>query len=760
MGIELPVELADVAARAGVAWPEADEDGMRASATAWREAGNRISRLAAESDGSAGEVLASFTGEAGDAARRNWNAVVAPDGDLAEAVRGCAAAADRLEHAADRIGAAKVGIVRELVDLAKNADAAGTAAAAGHPTALLGLDTAVRGAAATVADLTGTLAGAVRLDSGVDVAAARPPVDADPGAHGGGLLPGLLDPVLTTATNTADAVAPVVTGAVHTVVPVVGVVGEVVETVVETAAGTVAPVVGTVGGVVDEVVRTASDTVVDTAAPVVDTVAPVVAPVVGTTGEVVQHTVDAVVAPVVEPVVESVVEPAAGTAGQVVPGVAGPALDAGHDAVTPLTGVPVQTPASPLPPPADQGFAGPPRHEGATNQSLVSGVRPADLPAAPVQAPAQPPVVPPSAVPPAAPPAPAPGLPQTGVPLAGAASGGPAAGGVAQHQGPQQRSVEPQRTPESQRSERAQPGAPAQQQSAGKGDARSKAADAAAAAAVVVVGMRTQPDADHRGPQRTGQASSVLAAPVSAAAPEPSTTQPVRPAAPLTGEVALFLVHLFPIGRMPVPSHRPARQLPPPREEFDFAAGLRFAPLDHPRADLVAAPVRPRDPVVPGEGLPAHHPVVLALTEGYDPQAGEHERDWDRRFLVRAEPPEYAWPPGELFPEGGYDEGEPEVVAPGAELDRFGTPEGRVLSEAGTPFGLRALPPAALDSGYRRYRVLRPLPVWRTLSAAWFGQAGGGVRYRTTHPVAELVALGHLADVTGTANAIDREQRP
>jgi hypothetical protein len=38
--------------------------------------------------------------------------------------------------------------------------------------------------------------------------------------------------------------------------------------------------------------------------------------------------------------------------------------------------------------------------------------------------------------------------------------------------------------------------------------------------------------------------------------------------------------------------------------------------------------------------------------------------------------------------------------------------------------------------------------VWRAVSAAWFAQPGGGVRYRATHSAQELVALGHLADIT------------
>ncbi|HWO58712.1 MAG TPA: hypothetical protein VNO31_01555, partial [Umezawaea sp.] len=108
MGIQLPPELVEVAAKAGVTWPEADEDKMRESATAWRDAGNRVTGLAGDSDGSATKTLTGLTGATGDAARTHWNGVVAPDGDLNTAAKGCHAAADRLEHGADQIGAAKV----------------------------------------------------------------------------------------------------------------------------------------------------------------------------------------------------------------------------------------------------------------------------------------------------------------------------------------------------------------------------------------------------------------------------------------------------------------------------------------------------------------------------------------------------------------------------------------------------------------------------------------------------------------------------
>jgi hypothetical protein len=82
-----------------------------------------------------------------------------------------------------------------------------------------------------------------------------------------------------------------------------------------------------------------------------------------------------------------------------------------------------------------------------------------------------------------------------------------------------------------------------------------------------------------------------------------------------------------------------------------------------------------------------------------------------------------------------------------------------VFAAAGTPFAQRSLPPAHLEHGYRCYRVLRPVPVWRSVSAAWFAQSGGGVRYRTTHSALELVALGYLADVTGEARESGEAER-
>jgi len=228
----------------------------------------------------------------------------------------------------------------------------------------------------------------------------------------------------------------------------------------------------------------------------------------------------------------------------------------------------------------------------------------------------------------------------------------------------------------------------------------------------------------------------------------------------------LFLLYLFRPGQERLPAREPTRQVPPPRQEFDLAAGLRFAPGAHPMAGLVSsadalAEVRAgRDPVWLPDGLPADSAPVRALAAGHDPLGGQHERDWARRFLVRdamdgpaTEYPahaEYAWPPAEAFPEGACAPGTAEAVVlePGTMIDRFGDPTGVVLAAAGTPFEQRSLPPEYHLRGYHRYEVCRPLPVWRAVSAAWFGQPGGGVRLRTTCPVLDLVALGYLVDIT------------
>ncbi len=916
MGIELPAELVDVAAKAGVSWPEADEDKMREAARAWREAGARMGALTGDADNTAHTALATITGDTANAATRHWSTFVQADtGHLTSTVVGCAAAANRLDHAADQVGAAKVEIVRQLVALAKNSDAATSAAAAGNPNALLGLDAAVRGTAANLANLTNSLVSSVQPHGG-DVGQVRDVVNANPGSRGpldpllgggpsgpagsgllspgqslaagppgpgqagsgllgsGGLLSpvqslvggggpggqagaGLLDPVqnlvgggpagqpgsglLSPVQNlvgggpgqAGSGVLGQVTGAVQGVVhpgatpggPIGGLLNPVTDLVIgvaQTASGVVHGAVETTANTVQGVSDLAQGKGGPIAAAVHGAVDPAAGAVDSAAGAVRPGGEHAAQNPVVQPIAEPVHH------------VAGPGAHAGGahtafdpvlaNAPTPPSGIPASSvqaaSAAVLDLPAQSAAAAPPAAPIAGSPlsgAPVGGGAPAGgggsfggspvggspLSASPVSG---------SALG---------GSPVAAVPPAAAAVPGPRSGPGGAFGGAGQPGSQSGPGSQGGPGQAGQPGNAGQQSAAGP--AKPTPAGAAAAAAAAGQGSPTGPGANPAPGRQSG------ADPVAAAPPESETDLPVDraptdgragptaqtgfvgglvpvpgptggpgqapapgglPPAPDTGGrgpsspapqsgrftgaqvpdheppqqqpgahgprqrterdtvVALFRVHLFPIGHMPVASAGPARQVAPPPQELDYAAGMRFEPDDHPRADLVDLSTC----VEPGERPPARE--APHLLDGYDPLAGQHERDWDRRFLVRpydpnsAQPTEYAWPPGELYPEGGTAPAEAEVLDPGAVLDRFGHPEGRVFSADATPFARRSLPPAHATAGHYRYRVLRPLPVWRAVSAPWFGQPGGGERLRTTQSAADLVALGYLADIS------------
>jgi Tuberculosis necrotizing toxin len=619
MGIELPGELADVAAQAGIQWPQADEEAMRSSAQAWRQAGTKITALAKDADGTANQALSAVSGATGVAAGQHWQTFVAPDtGHLTSTAKGCADAADRLDHAADQVGTAKVRIVAHLVNLAKNTDAANQAAAAGHPTALAGLHTVVRGTASSVAQVNHSLTNSIRLDHAVPVPQVTQPVThAVLGQHG-----------------VAAATGPLV------------------------AAGPLAPVTHGPGHLVDSAAGTG----------------PIKLPPVTNSGP--GHHVDPGPQPVAQPVAQPIGAVLSGHgplhSGELHSGeLHSGELHTGEP--TPPMGATVVQSAAPALATPPSGFAPGPAHTDLPS-----------LPPAQQQQAAQPGFT--SA------PTPAFGTPAPQQPTAMAAPA-PVAAPI------------------------------------------SRAPMAAPAAAPPVQDNRRQDSPAPDNPVGT-----------------PDVSRSARQRNPMRDTVALFLVYLFPIGQLPKASSRPVHQLPPPAEETDFAAGLRFEPHDHPESHLMDTTTVGPAPTHPG--LADTEPEVVALADGHDPLGGEHERDWDRRFLVRPADDdhraEYAWPPGELFPEGGCDTGEPEVLAPDTVIDRFGTADGRVFGEDGTPFAKRSLPPDQLAAGYHRYQVTRDLPVWRTLSAAWFGQPGGGVRYRAGYPAADLVAMGYLTELTGT----------
>jgi len=217
---------------------------------------------------------------------------------------------------------------------------------------------------------------------------------------------------------------------------------------------------------------------------------------------------------------------------------------------------------------------------------------------------------------------------------------------------------------------------------------------------------------------------------------------------------ALALIVGFPLGVSPRPSLRPAKQLPLPRPYVEPRPGLCCAVADHPEHALLPDPVHLALPAAERSSpAAATEPSESGLLKGYDPLGGMHERELERRFVVRgpteSRPGEYAWPPCEVHPEGAADNylRTPRVLAPGIELELLGSARGRVLAAANTPLAQRSVPAEYAERALSRLRVQAPLPVWQVHVAAWFGQPGGGTRYRLTQPVAELIASG----VLGTA---------
>ncbi|MER7013895.1 glycohydrolase toxin TNT-related protein [Saccharopolyspora sp. NPDC000359] len=737
MGIELPAELRDVAARAGARWPEADEDAMRESATAWRDAAKAIEGLAASADGAAQGALRAFDGEAAEAASREWDGFVSDDGVLPSSVQQCQAAADRLEHAAEQIGAAKVQLVRELVSLAKQTDAAEQAAAAGHPQALAVLDSAVQGAAANVAQLHNTLAAAVDPDSGVRVDQALSGLG-DVALNAGA---GLASTVDSAAGGLAEAAGGAVAGVGETAGGAVAGVGQV-------AGDAVAGVSESAGGAVEGVGRVAGGTVggvAEVAGGAVGDVGRATGEVVGGAAEHVGGAVDEV-GRVGRDAVGGVAEDVGSAAEQVGRGTVGGGAAGAQDEISAVaqsatgwqadaehTGPVKVDPAAWAPGLADAGT-------GPIPVSTGKGWTPGDDPAsttAPhaVQSAWAAPQAPPPPLPPGAA-APQPGFAPPPAPGGGGHFVAPPGASPA---APPPSAVPPSAVPPSARPPVA-PGA---------------------------FGAPQPPQQQQQQPRNPVQRSPLRPLPAPPQPPAPPAVEPVQ--RPLrqggrNADVVAFVLHQFPIGYMPVAASQASRQLPPP-SEGPARPGLNFPPHDHPESHLVddrdaldrlrsgevyAAAQRDREERDEPQQVPEE------LLANHDPLGEFSELEWEREFLVRdGERSEYAWPPADEHPEGAVEPAEPVVLEPDTVLDCTGSGAGRFSFALATAFGQRSLPEPHAEREYRRYRVMRRLPVWQSVTAPWFAQPGGGVRYRTTHSLDELVALGYLVELTRSREAAE-----
>ncbi|MGJ7908811.1 glycohydrolase toxin TNT-related protein [Actinopolyspora sp. H202] len=771
MGIELPVELRGVAERTGTHWPEADEDAMRRAAAAWRRAAESLDRLAAASDASAGGALAAIEGETARAASGHWQEFVEPDtGRLPGSARDCAAAADRLDHAADQVGAAKVRIVRELVTLAKRNDAAERAAAAGNPSAVLRAESAVGEAAGNIAELNRALVGAVAGSGGITIDSSASPGSAPPGS------------VSLGGSDTGGEPA----GAVANPVPDVSSVGDAVSAagaVAEGALGAVgtadaAGVDGAEGAVGEAVARAASlpasppARADEPAAPGQET---------GQHGE--PNTPRSRISELLSPDVPGSDE--RGPVGEAGPAGAPPhANPAGEAAERELTG-----PVSPETVRRAAGPAGgpdagtgpipvvdPAAHSsgespasGAGGEHTDAGRDPITAPQAVHQAWASPAAAPPPAPPGAAPPPPAGPAPQPG-----AVSQGPTGQpGMAGQPGPAGSPQRPGAPP---------PPAPGVGRGVGQpdpGQATQRPAPplrggyqptgVAHPGAAPPVGRnpfapgggmsQQQPSPPHPAPQHPAPQHP---APQHPAPQHPAPQHPAQPPQPegrrpmrenqRDPAVVAFVLHQFPLGHMPVAETRPSRQWSPsgqPSERDTFTV----PPQRHPRADLVEEFAHPPSRRAASFGWQAGRTIPAELLVGYEPlgpEAEVGEFEWERRYLLPGpggnRTHAYDWPVRHGFADNGVEEPDPEVLPPGTLLDRLGDEWGLVLAPEGTAFADRSLPPEFRERAYRRYRVVHPLPVWLTRAVAWFEQPGTGLRYRTTHPLAELLALGLLVD--------------
>ncbi|SDK57175.1 Protein of unknown function [Actinopolyspora mzabensis] len=783
MGIELPVELRGVAERTGAHWPEADEDAMREAAAAWRRAAESLDRLAATSDASAGGALAAIEGETARAASSRWREFVEPDtGRLPGSARECAAAADRLDHAADQVGAAKVRIVRELVALAKRTDAAERAAAAGNPSAALRAESAVGETAGNIAELNRTLVGAVDSSSGVTIDSSASPGSASPDSAPLGLTDANDEPA-TGVGAVANRVTDV--SSVEDAVAGAGVVGE--------------GALGAAGAVEEEGAVGEADAggeAIDRAASLPDRSAAAIDETVPPGRGSEQHeetgTPRSRISELLSPDMPGSDErgPAVGSGATGVPPHANPAEEAADRELTgpvapetvrraaagPAGGPDAGTGPIPVVEP-DPHSAGGPTASGAGGERTDAGRDPITAPQAVHQAWASPAAAPPpappgSAAPPLAGPAPQPGAVPQGPAGQPGMTGQPGPAGQPNPAGQPGATAQPQRP-----GPPPPPGAPG----GGRGVGQPEPGQAAPRPGPPARGGYQPTGVAHpgaappagRNPFAPGGGMSQQPPPPPHPAQQPPPQQSPQPQSPQQqpGEgrrplrenqrdpaVVAFVLHQFPLGHMPVAETRPSRQWSPSGQPSERDTRT-VPPQSHPRADLVeefvvaalTRSVARRD--VPGVAEEAARTIPAELLVGYEPLGPETEVgefEWERRYLLPGPDGNrthaYDWPVRHGFADNGVEEPAPEVLPPGTMLDRLGDERGIVLAPEGTAFADRSLPPEFRERAYRRYRVVHPLPVWLTRTVAWFEQPGTGLRYRTTHPITELLALGLLAD--------------
>ncbi|MGN8071632.1 TNT domain-containing protein [Mucilaginibacter sp. SG564] len=72
---------------------------------------------------------------------------------------------------------------------------------------------------------------------------------------------------------------------------------------------------------------------------------------------------------------------------------------------------------------------------------------------------------------------------------------------------------------------------------------------------------------------------------------------------------------------------------------------------------------------------------------------------------------------------------------------------GTFVSRTGVPFPKRALPDKTLNSPYRVYKIIKPIPnVRRGVIIPWFGKPGLGVQFETPYIINDLKKEGYIKE--------------
>ncbi|HLS00687.1 MAG TPA: TNT domain-containing protein, partial [Beutenbergiaceae bacterium] len=100
-------------------------------------------------------------------------------------------------------------------------------------------------------------------------------------------------------------------------------------------------------------------------------------------------------------------------------------------------------------------------------------------------------------------------------------------------------------------------------------------------------------------------------------------------------------------------------------------------------------------------------------------------------------------------------------LATGVPYDRWGGVDGLYFFQWGTPLPARSLPPSATEGAERVVLIANePIDVQVERAPAWFGEPGGGIRFRAPHPIRQLVHDKVLTVVNVVSSITPQREKP